>query len=105
MFGRLWGTATPNPSRNESRRPQPKTQVKEDPKPDPTTDAVAKKKIEREIHDALGDRLRSAEVRVSGRNVLIVAKASRFWQKRIVRRALETLPGLAGYRARVDIID
>ena len=63
------------------------------------------KRIEREINDSLGDRLRSLEVRVSGRNVLIVARASRFWQKRSVRRALETLPGLAGYRARVDVPD
>ncbi len=74
-------------------------------KPDPTTDAANKRKIEREIRDSLGDRLRSVEVRVSGRNVLIVAKASRFWQKRTVRRSLETLPGLTGFRARVDVLD
>jgi hypothetical protein len=62
-------------------------------------------KIERAIQDSLGDRLRSVEVRVSGRNVLIVAKPSRFWQKRTVRRMLETLPELAGFRARVDVLD
>jgi hypothetical protein len=49
--------------------------------------------------------LRSVEVRVSGRNVLIVARAARFWQKRTVRRTLETLPVLSGYRARVDLDD
>ena len=36
-----------------------------------------KKKIEKQIRDALGDRVRSVEVRVSGRNVLIVAQATR----------------------------
>jgi hypothetical protein len=45
------------------------------------------------------------EVRVVGPEVTIRAKASRFWQRRTVRRALETLPGLAGYRHTVEIID
>jgi hypothetical protein len=105
LFGRFFAPTTSNPPKTESQNPQSKTRVKVDPQPDPTTDAATKQKIEREIRDSLGDRLRSVEVRVSGRNVLIVAKASRFWQKRTVRRSLETLPGLAGYRARVDIIE
>ena len=52
---------------------------------------------------ALGDRLRSVEDRVTGRNVLIAAKPSRFWQKRGIRRTLESLPALDGYRARIDV--
>ena len=105
LFGRFLGPAPLNPPKSESRNPQSKTRVNADPKPDPTTDAANKRKIEGEIRDSLGDRLRSLEVRVSGRNVLIVAKASRFWQKRTVRRSLETLPGLTGFRARVDVLD
>ena len=66
---------------------------------------MVKKKIEKQIREVLGDRVRSVEVRVSGRNVLIVAEATRFWQKRAVRRTLETLPALEGYRARIDIDD
>jgi hypothetical protein len=62
-----------------------------------------RRKIERQIRDSLGDRVRSLEVRVSGRNVLIVAKSTRFWQKRSVRRALETLPALNGYQARIEL--
>jgi hypothetical protein len=105
FFSRLFGLAPTNPARNESRIPQPKSRVNVDTRPDPTTDAAVRRKIENEIKDTVGDRLRSVEVRVSGRNVLIVAKATRFWQKRSVRQSLETLPGLTGYRARVDILD
>jgi hypothetical protein len=64
-----------------------------------------KRKIEEQIRESLGDRVRSVEVRVRGRNVLIVARATRFWQKRPVRRSLETLPVLSGYRARVELED
>jgi hypothetical protein len=82
-----------------------KAQRSADRAPEPATDSTVKRRIEREIRDVLGDRVRSAEVRVSGRNVLIVAKASRFWQKRAVRRTLETLPALAGVRARIELDD
>jgi len=72
---------------------------------DPANDAVAKRRIETQIRDALGDRLRSVEIRVTGRNVLIVARPNRFWQKRGIRRTLEALPVLDGYRARIDVAD
>ena len=66
-------------------------------------DAIAKRRIEAQIRSILGDRVQGVEVRVTGRNVLIVARSTRFWQKRAVQRALESLPALAGYRARVDL--
>jgi hypothetical protein len=62
-----------------------------------------KRRIEQQIRTALGDKVQAVEVRVSGRNVLIVARATRFWQKRGVRSALESLPALGGFRARVDL--
>jgi hypothetical protein len=105
FFGRLFGLAPTNAPRSPSQNPQTKSRVDADTRPDATTDTATRRKIENEIKDTLGDRLRSVEVRVSGRNVLIVARASRFWQKRSVRQSLETLPGLAGFRARVDILD
>ena len=86
-------------SSGEKARPKAATE------PEAVTDASVKRKIEKQIRDSLGDRVRSVEVRVSGRNILIVAQASRFWQKRTVRRALETLPALEGYRARIDLDD
>jgi hypothetical protein len=105
ILGRFFGPAPSSTPRIESRNSQSQTRIDVDPRPGPISDADTKRRIEREIKDSLGDRLRSVEVRVSGRNVLIVARASRFWQRRSVRQSLETLPGLAGYRARVDIIE
>jgi hypothetical protein len=105
FFGRFLAPFAPSPSRTVSRNSSSKPEANVDPKSDPATEAATRKKIESEIRDSLGDRLRSVEVRVNGRNVLIVAKPSRFWQKRSVRQSLESMSSLAGYRARVDVID
>jgi hypothetical protein len=91
--------------RAESKSSGEKAHQKAGTEPEPVTDASVKRKIEKQIRDTLGDRVRSVEVRVSGRNILIVAQATRFWQKRAVRRALETLPALDGYGARIDLDD
>ena len=80
---------------------EPKSKAKSDP----AADAELKRRIERQVREALGDRVRSVEVRVVGRNVAIRAEASRFWQRRSVRRTLESLPGLAGYRTTIDVGD
>jgi len=84
---------------------EPQGTPREGTQPELSSDAVAKRRIERQIRDSLGDKLRSVEVRVTGRNVLIVVKPSRFWQKRGIRRTLDTLPVLDGYRARIDVAD
>jgi hypothetical protein len=101
----LLGQPAAEPDRPESRSNASERKPDRDPRPGPETDAAVKRKIEKEIRDSLGDRVRSVEVRVSGRNVLVVAKATRFWQKRPVRRSLETLPILTGYRARIELED
>jgi len=105
LLSRFFQPQSADPRRDDSRSPTSKSRTKDDSRPEPRTDASVKRQIERQIHDALGDRVRSVEVRVSGRNVLIVAKAARFWQKRTVRHSLETLPALAGYRARIELDD
>jgi len=86
-------------------RPEPSSGTRDEARSDPASDAAVKRHIERQIRDSLGDRLRSVEVRVTGRNVLIVARPNRFWQKRGIRRTLETLPVLERYRARIDVAD
>jgi hypothetical protein len=105
MLGRLLGQPTAGPTRPSSRAIASEPKPERQPQPGPETDTAVKRKIEKQINDALGDRVRSVEVRVSGRNVLIVAKATRFWQKRPIRRSLETLPVLSGYRARIELED
>ena len=86
-------------------RVEPPRGARDEAHADPASDAAARRRIERHIREELGDRLRSVEVRVTGRNVLIVARPSRFWQKRSIRRTLEGLPILDGYRARIDVGD
>ncbi len=103
VFGRLLGPLPGGPPRGGPRSSDAKTDRKVDSPPAPATDASVKRKIEREIRETLGDRVRAVEVRVSGRNVLVVARATRFWQKRSVRQSLETLPALAGLRARIEL--
>ncbi len=115
ILGRLF-PPPPGPVRGESRSSSASARLKDQEKEkekekadedrsEPQGDAAIKRKIEKQIRDTLGDRVRSVEVRVSGKNILVVAQATRFWQKRLVRRSLETLPSLAGYRARIQLED
>jgi hypothetical protein len=76
-----------------------------EPSTDPAAEAAVKRRIERQIHESLGDRVQDVEIRILGRDVTIRARAARFWQRRSVRRSLESLPGLAGYRSRVEILE
>ena len=100
MFGRL---LDPTGSRDEPAGPRSSITV--EPRSDPAADAAVKRRIEKQVQQAVGDRVRSVEIRVSGRSVVIRAEPARFWQRRGVRRSLETMPLPSGYRARVEMID
>jgi hypothetical protein len=76
-----------------------------EPRSDPAAEAAIRSRVQKQIEQSLGDRVRSVEVRVSGRNVSIRAQAARFWQRRGIRRSLETLSMPSGYRARVEMVD
>ena len=92
------------PPRDESRTeetPRNKRDAGPDPELDP--DTVARRRIERQVRAAVGDKVRSFDVSVTGRTVVIFAQPSRFWLRRSVRRSLETLPALQGYRARIEV--
>ena len=79
--------------------------MKVEPRTDPAADAALKRRVEKQIGESLGGRLKSFEVRVVGREVSVIARASRFWQKRSVRNALEALPALTGTKSKVEVID
>jgi len=100
MFGRILGPAAPREG-----SPSPRSSITVEPRSDPAAEAAAKKRIEKQVQQAVGDRVRSVEIRVSGRSVVIRAQAARFWQRRAVRRSLETMALPSGYRARVEMID
>jgi hypothetical protein len=106
LLGRLFGPPPPSAS---PERPGRGGTSRKDARPDqesePGAELLAKRRIERQIRETLGDRVRDLEVRITGRNAVIVAQPSRFWLRRSVRRSLETLPALEGYRARIEIKD
>ena len=76
-----------------------------DAKTDPATDAAMKRRVEKQIRESVGPRLKAFDVRVVGRDIVIRAQSTRFWQKRATRTAIEALPALSGYNALVEIVD
>jgi hypothetical protein len=106
FLGRLLGQPPPEMERRGSLNTQKsadQAKSKSDPKLEP--DAALRRRIEQQIRNTLGDKVQSVEVRVSGRNVLIAARATRFWQKRSVYRSIESIPALAGLRVRIQLDD
>ena len=101
LFGRLF----PTPGTADRRGAAGDDSVRVEPRDDPAADAALKRRIERQIHDKFGSKLRSFEVRVNGRDVAVRARAARFWQRRALRGGLEALPALSGTRAAVEVVD
>jgi len=102
FLSRLFGLGTPRP---EPPAHATNPSAARSPAERPGNDATARRLLEREITAALGEKARSVEVRVTGRNALVVVKPTRFWQKRTIRATIESLPALAGYRTRIDVLD
>lgn len=100
-FGRLF----PPPGTSDRRGSTIDDSVRVEPRSDPAADAALKRRIERQIHDNFGPKLRSFEVRVVGREVVIRAHPARFWQRRGLRGGLEALPSLRGSHAKVEVLD
>jgi hypothetical protein len=105
VLSRLFG---PPPEPVPPPRPSPRaddSRARRGPDAESDADVAARRRIERQIRATLGDRLRSFDVQITGRNVVVTAQPSRFWLRRSVRRSLETLPALQGYRARIEVSD
>ncbi len=100
LFGRLLGL--PGSTKEAT---SPRSSITVEPHSDPVAEASAKRRIEKQVQQAVGDRVRRVEIQVSGRSVIIRAQAARFWQRRSVRHSLETMTLPSGYRARVEMID
>jgi hypothetical protein len=97
LFGLFSRPAPPPPPADEP--------IRVEPRDDPAADAALKRRIEAQVRRAVGDRTRSIDVRVRDRRVYVRAQVQRFWQKRAVRRTLETLPALSGYKTVVDVVE
>jgi hypothetical protein len=99
---RLLGLLGPRPeSRNRALRVPPEPGAARDS--DPAAEAALRRRLEREIRNAAGRHLRSVDVVVIDRKVIIRAHVDRLWNRRGVRRTIENLPALAGYDARVEV--
>lgn len=70
---------------------------------DPAAEADLKRRVESQVRQVGGRHLRSLEVQVQDRAVMIYARADRFWNRRSLQRAIESLPVLAGHRATVFV--
>jgi hypothetical protein len=99
-FGRFLGAPGPAGERADGG-----SSIKVEPRSDPAAEALVKRRVGKQIEQSLGDRVRSVEISVSGRTVLIRAQAARFWQRRSVRRSLEAISLPTGYRSKVEIVD
>ena len=73
--------------------------------PEAIADARLKQRIEKQARESIGDRVRTLDVQVQGKRASIHARGVRFYQKRGVRRALESLPALTGLRSTIDLDD
>ena len=72
---------------------------------DPAADSALKRRIETQAKDAVRERARSIEVKVVGKNAVVQARGVKFYQKRGVRKSLETLPALSGLRSMIEVVD
>lgn len=108
LFGFLAGptrptTTTPAPS---SRTVTPGRSVAADGfREDPASESALKRRIERQARDAVGNRARSVEVRVEGKEAVVHVSGVKFYQKRAVRKQLEAIPALAGLRSTIEVAD
>ena len=104
-MGRAPGGAGRAPWNPSEKLDEPASSIKVEPRSDPVAEAAIRRRVEKQIQQSLGDRVRSVEVRVSGRTIYLRAQAARFWQRRAIRRSLETMPLPAGYQAQVESVD
>ena len=90
------------PGGNEPRSivPPPRDRASEN---NADVDISFRRQLDRAIRAAGAPHIRSQEVLVQDRKVWIRLKADRFWNKRTLRKSVESLPILAGYDVRLDV--
>ena len=108
FFGLL--PAQPPPSARGSTRPGTVSApglaiASADPKADPAADSALRKRIEGQARVSVGDRAKSVEVKVAGKAATISARGVKFYQKRGVRKSLESLPAITGVRTTIEVND
>ena len=108
LFGLFRGPQPPaNPARPypDARPNTPGRALAEDATDELAAEAALKKRIEKQARIAVGDRARSVEVELSGRAATVSARGVKLFQKRAVRKSLESIPALSGLRSTVEVLD
>ena len=98
VLGRFFDQGRLDQSRNS-----PRSEIKVERRADPASETALRRRVDHQIRDQLGDRIADLDVRIAGKTIVIRARATRFWQKRNVRRTLETLPTISGYQTRIEL--
>ena len=97
-------TAVPPPRDDGGSRASSRERERDEPEDgDPAADAAFRRQLDRAVRAAGGPHLKSQEILVRDRKVWIRLKADRVWNRRAVRKSVESLPILSGYEVRVDI--
>ncbi len=98
-------TGTSGPVRGTPRTRGNSDSIRVEPRNDPAADAAVKRRVERQVREAVGNRAKDVEVRVVGRAVSIQVRGVRLFQKRNVRKSIESIPGLTAYKTTIDVLD
>ncbi|GIW86711.1 MAG: hypothetical protein KatS3mg108_1035 [Isosphaeraceae bacterium] len=70
---------------------------------DNESDHLLERELRRAILTRLGRQVRAVDVRVRGEQISVHADVNFFWNRRPVRRAIESLPELAGYQLDISL--
>jgi hypothetical protein len=83
--------------------PTPRRRSGLDEPSDPAADAALRRRVEEQVRIAAGRHLRSLEVRVKDQRVAVRLHVDHFWNRKAIRRSVESLPALSGVRYSVDV--
>jgi hypothetical protein len=75
----------------------------DDSETDPAAVAALKRRVEKTAREVVGTKVRTIDVSVKGRKITIRAHGARLLQRRAVRRTLEGLPTISGYRTQIEV--
>jgi hypothetical protein len=104
LFGFLAGPS-PAPSSSATTAAKPSTPGRAIVGDDPAVESALKRRIERQAREVVGNRARSVEVKLDGKDAVVQVSGVKMFQKRAIRKQLEGIPALAGLRSTIEVAD
>jgi len=104
LFGVLGGSTTA-PTVAPSTAPRVATPGRALAAEDPEAESALKRRIERQAREVVGNRARSVEVKLDGKEAVVRVSEVKLFQKRAIRKQLEGIPALSGLRSTIEILD